>query len=898
MPLVPIWISAHLTSITGILLGCMLCACEGDTSSDMQVSPCGTQEEECAPSSVCVRGSCQPIDATIFSGDSGAGSDASPPSYDDTLTARAESGGDVVVEAGATVWIDGDATLGTLVVKGELRCGPNVNATLHLSGIVLVGDQARFQCGTESSPFGGRLEVIIDDDRRFSEADSSIGDHVGSRGVVVMHGAELSLFGDAARSAPVRLNGTVAAGARSFVVSDPVNWQVGDSIVITSTGFDRKEIEKRVVESVDGTTVTVTDPLGFLHYGEIQTFDDVADDEQYILDQRAYVVNLNRAIAFRAGNDEWSNMQHGGHLMVMMGGKAFVDSVEFQRFGQMGKLGRYPFHWHLSGNVDGQFIRRSAIHDSFNRCIVVHSTDRARVVDNVCYNHFGHGFFLEEGNEQNNILSGNIGILSKKVPENRALLVTEFNTLPADRFPGPSTFWIPHPNNDVRDNVAIGSEGSGFWMAFRDELVCSQSGCEPPSAGQTPNIFPKRSDTLKFDNNIAASCVTGITWDGAADGQLIDNPLNPGKDFAIISSHYRPRNIPTFNGLIAYKNSAAGIYFRGEQVIYRGAILADNGTNAWYAYNQVVQDSLIVGVSASMTEADWDYHVTPPPGVTNKEVHRRRFEGVRIYDGPFVLDNVYFAGYPAEILRRGPIDFTPVPIQMTGGAERWVNHVERVSFESEPFERINMRWESLNWEDAYVAGIRDVDGDLTGEVGALIRPRHPLNDDESCVEWSGDAYLCNYRMGHIRLFAGGSSHRQRFTVTRSDGASISPMDFSLFYNKLSVILDGRYDYEISDFNVRNSSEFSVKFTSEQTGDMSPVMRLTQLQNVPCDLNQLTMSGAQRVDTVEQVASANQSVYAAVNGAFVFAVKANQTKPNLWMGTPDGLGLFSIGCMSP
>ena len=832
--------------------------------------------------------------------DAGAPPDAGPvdsgrPVYDDPLSARARDGGDVVIEPGAVVWIDEDVTLGTLIVRGELRCGEGVQATLRVTGVVVMGANARFACGSQDAPFTGRVEIIIREDRSFAEAAPAVSPNAGSRGVLVMNGGELALYGDPARTAPVRLSGTTPAGARSITVSEPVDWQVGDAVVVTSTGFDRREIEKRFIESVEGSVVTLTEPLSALHFGEIQTFDDVVDNERYVLDQRAYVVNLTRTIAFRTEADALSQAQHGGHLMVMMGGVAHVDGVEFQRFGQMSRLGRYPFHWHLMGDVDGQYIRRSAIHDSYNRCVVVHSTNRARVTDNVCYNHFGHGYFLEEGNEEQNVLSGNIGILSKRVPADRALLATEFNVGPGDRFPGPSTYWIPHPNNDVHGNVAVGSEGSGFWMAFRRELVCSQAGCEPPSNGQTPNVFPRSSATLRFDNNEAVSCVTGITWDGAADGQLIDNPRNPGKDFAIVSSHYQPPEVPTFNGLVAYKNSAAGIYFRGEQVIYRGAILADNGTNGWYAYNQVVQDSLIVGVSDSMTEADWSYHLNPPPGTSLQALHRYRFEGIRIYDGPFVLDNVYFAGYGPEPIRRGGVDFTPVPIQMTGGAERWVNHVERISFEYEPFERINMRWQNLNWEDSYVAGVRDVEGDLTGRRGALLRPRHPLNNDASCIEWAGDSLRCEYRMGHIRLSGPGSANRQWYTVTRSDGATITPSDPNRYYNKMSVILDGLYSYEISQFDLRGDDDFRVKFTSERQGDLSPVLRLTQVRNLPCSVSRLVMDNAREVNSVSRVASSDEAAYTHSNGAFVFVVQATQTKPTMWSGTPDGQGLYRIRC---
>ena len=229
--------------------------------------------------------------------------------------------------------------------------------------------------------------------------------------------------------------------------------------------------------------MTLTEPLSALHFGEIQTFDDVVDNERYVLDQRAYVVNLTRTIAFRAEADALSQAQHGGHLMVMMGGVAHVDGVEFQRFGQMGRLGRYPFLWHLMGDVDGQYIRRSAIHDSYNRCVVVHSTKRARHRQRLLQP-LRARLLLGRGNEEQNVLSGNIGILSKRVPADRALLATEFNVGPGDRFPGPRRTGSRTPTTTSTATWRWGLKGA-VWMAFRRELVCSQAGCEPPSNGQT-----------------------------------------------------------------------------------------------------------------------------------------------------------------------------------------------------------------------------------------------------------------------------------------------------------------------------------------------------------------------------------------------------------------------------
>lgn len=77
-------------------------------------------------------------------------------------------------------------------------------------------------------------------------------------------------------------------------------------------------------------------------------------------------------------------------------------------------MGRYPFHWHRNGNSNGQYIKNSAIHDTFSRCVTIHETNNALVQNNVCYNHNGHGYFLESGNEVGNSFIDNVGMLGLK----------------------------------------------------------------------------------------------------------------------------------------------------------------------------------------------------------------------------------------------------------------------------------------------------------------------------------------------------------------------------------------------------------------------------------------------------------------------------------------------------
>jgi hypothetical protein len=56
----------------------------------------------------------------------------------------------------------------------------------------------------------------------------------------------------------------------------------------------------------------------------------------------------------------------------------------------------------------------------------------------------GHTFFLEDGIEQGNYITGNLGMLTRP---SQALLNTDTT---------PAVFWITNPDNVVRNNVGSG----------------------------------------------------------------------------------------------------------------------------------------------------------------------------------------------------------------------------------------------------------------------------------------------------------------------------------------------------------------------------------------------------------------------------------------------------------
>ncbi len=164
----------------------------------------------------------------------------------------------------------------------------------------------------------------------------------------------------------------------------------------------RGRAERRTIAAISGNTLTLDKKLEYMHFGKI-TFD---------VDERGEVGLLTRNIKIQASADAEQSF-FGGHIMAMVTSHMYVEGVELNRMGQNLQLARYPIHWHLVGDAKGQYVKNSAIHDSYNRCVTVHGTNDVQVENNVTYNTVGHCFFLEDGIEHGNQFVHNLAIQTK-----------------------------------------------------------------------------------------------------------------------------------------------------------------------------------------------------------------------------------------------------------------------------------------------------------------------------------------------------------------------------------------------------------------------------------------------------------------------------------------------------
>jgi cell migration-inducing and hyaluronan-binding protein len=299
---------------------------------------------------------------------------------------------------------------------------------------------------------------------------------------------------------------------------------VGDEIVLASTDFDPRQAEKRTITAISDNTITLDQPLEYMHFGEIT----------YGIDQRGEVGMLTRNIRIQASADAEESYV-GGHIMAMAGSQMYVSGVELTRMGQHLELARYPIHWHLVGDASGQYIRNSAIHDTYSRCVTVHGTDNLLVENNVTYNNVGHCFFLEDGIETGNQFIRNLGIQTKCHPtlpcEPTGLVLAHQNTegqrsphvlLPSDNTV--STFWITNPDNIYRDNVAAGSDQIGFWMAFPTNPTGAFEGTEI-----SLNTWPRRMQIREFSGNVASVSPLPPATYSAPSVSVAPIPASPGR---------------------------------------------------------------------------------------------------------------------------------------------------------------------------------------------------------------------------------------------------------------------------------------------------------------------------------------------------------------------------------
>jgi hypothetical protein len=464
--------------------------------------------------------------------------------------------------------------LSVLIVEGKLSFDRVDGLTLNASYILVL--RGTFEVGTEADPFLQKATITL------HGGPKSVDLPIYGAKVLACRECTLDLHGRFHHVTWTRLSATAAKGATSLSLQQSVDWAVGSKIIVTSTHWDRTQVEERFVSAItdEGKTIRLTAALEHLHLGETRTFD--GQD----VELRAEVGLLTRNVLVQGDEMSVEPVQYGGTIMLHSAGDESligrIEGIEATRMGQAYRLGRYPIHFHMIGDVTKSYARRNSVHRTFNRAFTIHGVHKLRVQFNVAYNTMGHTYFIEDAIETKNIIEYNLAALTRA---SNALLNTDQT---------PTSFWITNPDNHVRHNTGAGSKNYGFWYRAETHVTGVSA-----SEGLGDDVCPKGIPLLEFYNNTAHS--------------------NGRYGFRVYDEYF-PRVNPCdsksqlveakFQKLLAYRNSVNGAQISavGAQV-YDGFKMVDNVhagfempgaqggliKGAWGA-NQIV-NSLIVGKS-------------------------------------------------------------------------------------------------------------------------------------------------------------------------------------------------------------------------------------------------------------------------------------------------------------
>jgi len=326
-----------------------------------------------------------------------------------------------------------------------------------------------------------------------------------------------------------------------------------------------------------------------------------------------------------------------------------------------------------------------------------------------------------------------------------------------------STFWITNPDNIYRDNVAAGSDATGFWFALPEHPTGKFEGTEISA-----NTWPRRTRVREFKGNTAHSNF---------DGFLLDRGPRPDGHFAT-GGHISLANPADANGpqvesviedFTGYKNRNSGIWTRGEMHTFKNLKLADNaigythasGNTGRSAFTSRVVDSLFVGETENIgnprTSAEMAYgRSLPEPELADFPIR-----GYEFYDYRHELDNVTFVNFQDNATRKtGAISY----LLYTSFGMSSNNTIQRAKFiNAKPvyFPPMERKWSNDDYGNGSykTAVFNDKDGSVGGVPDSYIL----INDendgiaiDEACeIKPTWNAAVCKGDVGRMNIGAGG-----------------------------------------------------------------------------------------------------------------------------------------------
>ncbi|CAM4838655.1 unnamed protein product, partial [Rotaria magnacalcarata] len=604
----------------------------------------------------------------------------------------------VVIDSGNVVYFDTTTPILKAIVidNASLIFDDNQDVALNVEYILVVNN-GLFQVGTESNPFQHQAIITMYGQLRSIELPIYGAKVLALRqGTIDMHGVDYG-------QTWTQLGQTANSGDSQITLRQAMSWPIGSQIIIPTTGDYESQAESEVrtitAQSSNGLILTLDAPLNFTHLGVSRNIGSLT------VNARGEVGLLSHNILFqdqfavqtcflgRYGQEIGSD-QFGATIMASGANSSDntqdvilrLSNIEIFNVGQAFRLGRYPVHFHMNGNMSLSYIKSSSVYQSYNRAINIHASNYVTVENNVIYNIMGGAIFLEDGVEVGNVLRGNLAVFVKT----SSSLLNEDLT--------PAAIWATNPYNIIENNAVAGGTHLGYWYRMLDTP-------DGPSFAMYPGYCPYRQPFGRFFNNSVHSVgLVGVWIFPKYSPTMGGSCTNDAPTQAV------------FEGLISWKNFKGMEWVMSSTIQIKNALIFDNndaGLSCVTAIND--QATNLPNLEATFYNENTgssviDSIIIGDLGVSGAPIVPTTAGIVVMWDRGLLVRNVSFINLPSPQTQAlfGPIIIGRCEV-FCGG---WMTKFSQLSF-TNVTNRGNFRWQ---YDGLYL----DEDGSLSNVAGAMI----------------------------------------------------------------------------------------------------------------------------------------------------------------------------------
>ncbi|MGB0910993.1 MAG: G8 domain-containing protein, partial [Nitrospirales bacterium] len=342
---------------------------------------------------------------------------------------------------------------------GELQWATNQNTRLRVTHVQVLPN-GTLSLGTTDNPISANhtAELIIRDEPLAVNGRDprQYGNGLNVFGTMNVHGSPME-------RSHLRFSSEAHVGQSTLQIEQaPIGWKSGDRLIIPDTRqipFRKKQkyfsqAEEPTVLSLSGSTVTLSAPLQFDHWGPRDADGEVGAIEQGML---PHVGNLTRNVIIRStrlaetsktaycmGAENVNNPSScitRGHTLFLRRATVDIRYASFENLGRttndsldntvvdgsgnptsigLNQIGRYSIHMHrMMGPVNPSnsgyqyYLIGNVIEGMLKWGLAVHDTHYGLIKDNIAYDGQGAAITTEDGNESFNVFERNFVVHTK-----------------------------------------------------------------------------------------------------------------------------------------------------------------------------------------------------------------------------------------------------------------------------------------------------------------------------------------------------------------------------------------------------------------------------------------------------------------------------------------------------